>query len=500
MMPTSHGSCLVVAPLPNECLYSLASHHTEKWFHGTAPGAKSILGSSTLLARDLVGNLNELARSFSTSANMTGERLALKHTALPVYLPFSDRLNLIECACSGRALQLRLGIAPSRLTSARALRYCPECAKLDRKQFGRAYWHREHQLAGVLVCPHHGIALVATNVCPNWRHGSGGFVSLEKASPDIQQNLTAAELRGLTGVAKDFQWLLDNPSHGPGCAHLHSYYRSLAHESGYRQSNGSVAVARLRESVELHYGRRLLERIGSGLSQHRGDWLPVLIRKPRSLQQPLRHLLLLRFFGISVEEALNAAAAHKPLAVISKPHAHRIRRPDRLKQLLPIKRSSWSTVLATKQGPERAKTLSLYCWLWRNDRDWLRRQRRPRPTRQSDFAQWQMRDEQLARRVCEIAFRLKEDVPLVRASRNLIASNSGKAAWLVRDHPLLPRATAAIKFSSESAVEFALRRIARHTRQHGFPAQPWRIRVACGISVELAHHPDVARALRHDRA
>ncbi len=37
----------------------------------------------------------------------------------------------------------------------RYFRYCPLCVKEDREKLGETYWHRNHQLIGVNVCPIH---------------------------------------------------------------------------------------------------------------------------------------------------------------------------------------------------------------------------------------------------------------------------------------------------------------------------------------------------------
>ena len=41
------------------------------------------------------------------------------------------------------------------LNESRYIRYCPECAKADREKYGETYWHREHQIPRIRVCPKH---------------------------------------------------------------------------------------------------------------------------------------------------------------------------------------------------------------------------------------------------------------------------------------------------------------------------------------------------------
>ena len=44
------------------------------------------------------------------------------------------------------------------------LRYCPVCAKEDKRHFGEFYWHRTHQTPGVFVCHAHYVFLNESNV------------------------------------------------------------------------------------------------------------------------------------------------------------------------------------------------------------------------------------------------------------------------------------------------------------------------------------------------
>lgn len=43
------------------------------------------------------------------------------------------------------------------------LRYCPECLCEDRKTYGEGFFHREHHLAGVCMCPKHHVSLLKYN-------------------------------------------------------------------------------------------------------------------------------------------------------------------------------------------------------------------------------------------------------------------------------------------------------------------------------------------------
>lgn len=91
-----------------------------------------------------------------------------KHTMFPYYARFQSlekREKAFEALCnqSGNYNNL-MQIQKKRNGEERVLRYCPLCAKEDRKKFGETYWHRNHQIVGVNVCPIHKCYLLKSDI------------------------------------------------------------------------------------------------------------------------------------------------------------------------------------------------------------------------------------------------------------------------------------------------------------------------------------------------
>lgn len=112
------------------------------------------------------------------------ERLIASATILPTYLRFRPSTIVKEVLSRVRSKQTAgitqlLHIAQSRLYTFAPRRTCRLCVDEDLGSHGFAYWHRAHQLPGVLVCPHHGKALAST---PMQRHDKkrAGFVTPEQ--------------------------------------------------------------------------------------------------------------------------------------------------------------------------------------------------------------------------------------------------------------------------------------------------------------------------------
>ena len=89
--------------------------------------------------------------------NMDFETVIRDHTMFPAYtrfLPKKRRNDALRSLliCEGNYYNL---IVNQNVKQKRFLRYCPVCAKEDRERLGETYWHREHQIIHVDICPKH---------------------------------------------------------------------------------------------------------------------------------------------------------------------------------------------------------------------------------------------------------------------------------------------------------------------------------------------------------
>ena len=87
--------------------------------------------------------------------------VAEEHTMFPAFvrfLPLGRRKVAEEGVrrCNGNWKNI---MCLPVLGEKRYLRYCPECAKEDRREHGETYWHREHQIPRIRICPKHHMFL-----------------------------------------------------------------------------------------------------------------------------------------------------------------------------------------------------------------------------------------------------------------------------------------------------------------------------------------------------
>lgn len=85
------------------------------------------------------------------------KELLLNHTLMPYYLRIHnlDRKRLYLERVSAGSNESPKNTNPACPDGRQGLKYCPECYREDQERFGEAYWHREHQIPLIPLCPVH---------------------------------------------------------------------------------------------------------------------------------------------------------------------------------------------------------------------------------------------------------------------------------------------------------------------------------------------------------
>jgi hypothetical protein len=96
----------------------------------------------------------------------TPETLIQIATTVPYYTRFrtpsvSARILKLARGNSSYGVAQALGMAKTTIYTPPPRRSCYQCAQDDIAELGYAYWRRDHQLPGVLVCPKHGKLLLS---------------------------------------------------------------------------------------------------------------------------------------------------------------------------------------------------------------------------------------------------------------------------------------------------------------------------------------------------
>lgn len=172
---------------PDELLYSqLARYHSRSGYARYVYTVTDIYNNQTLVHPnvDFVNRYTPDAMQWITK-KAPWETVAEQYTMYPAYIRFLPKLQRIEAvkgilSCEGNWKNL---MRMPKLGYTRYIRYCPECAKEDREKHGETYWHREHQIPRIRVCPRHRCFLENSEIAISAKT-SPGLYDAESNVPD----------------------------------------------------------------------------------------------------------------------------------------------------------------------------------------------------------------------------------------------------------------------------------------------------------------------------
>ncbi len=301
-------------PYPNELLYSAcARYHYYVGNIDYKDTLEELFGKRSIVPDLYFGSLldtlvNHLGNSYSTDI------LIRANTLFPFYEPFlpeARRREIVEEMKKegGSKLYAQLGISAGGICRKHDICYCYACAKEDIEKYGEPYIHREHQLQGVVVCPHHGVYLQAYTI--SRRNASRiAFIRLEQDKlvveyKRIENKKVYEELYMLSKLA--YRLLQCNRTTVNQQSLLHAYKKVLA-QKGLVAINGRVRQQELYKEFVDFYSKQTLEILESNVVlEDEYNWLKVMTRNSKRTVHPIRHLLFINFLGEDLENLFQEA-------------------------------------------------------------------------------------------------------------------------------------------------------------------------------------------------
>ena len=292
-------------PYDDELLYSVLGRYHQMTANTSFKATlQDLFGLDTIIAvTDLPSHLSRLCSQLPDSMYPT--IIIQRHTLFPYLSPFlpANRARQVYesmVADSGGGINSRIGLMASGVSEPRFLRLCPTCASMEEQVYGQTYWHRVHQLPGVLVCPMHKVKLISTQVS---YHSPRRQVFETPPLRQIRCLETVEVLDGnLSFVAEQSFWLLTN-SVSLTLEQIREFYVSRLGRYGYVTECGNIRFRQLIPSFVAFYGDEFLNTMDSNITEDAEDtWLHKVLRKPRVSCHPLRHILLLKYLGCSLSD------------------------------------------------------------------------------------------------------------------------------------------------------------------------------------------------------
>jgi biotin operon repressor len=289
-------------PYPNELLYSaFARYHFYSGNVSLTNTLMDLFGKRTIYPSFEIGtNLrlfcNRIGNSYSP------EYLIQEHTLFPFYQPFlpSERsVEILKSIANGNknGIQMKIGITPGSICKKEDIYYCLSCASEDMEKLGETYIHREHQLQGVMVCPHHG-RLLKKYPIKKGEKSSLEYVRVDESLLDLSDTYLQQEKyqESLFQISKAAYYLL---THDLSCfsrSEVQFRYKNLLYEMKLTGCNLQVKQEELYGMLINHYGTELLDLLESNLDKNdKSNWLRNATCSRKRTVHPLRHILLILF-------------------------------------------------------------------------------------------------------------------------------------------------------------------------------------------------------------
>ncbi len=313
-------------PYPDELLYSiLARYHVRCGNISPKMTMHELFGTSTITAVvDMPSDIDSLICRIPKEKRLTADGLIMNNTLFPYYTAFMPeiRIKAIEAAMKrngGGKIHTMAGIMASNITVPKYLRFCPECSAEDKIKYGEYYWHRLHQIPGVMLCPIHNALIKNSLVNLDLQNRHEFIAANEKNCVDnpLRINYTEADNYGYLLLSKDINWIAKNYKTIREFLNenmiVRDCYISGLKNKGYASTNGRVYQEDLLHDFINYYGDNFLNSVQCEVSLDSEDnWLSSIVRRHRKAFHPVMHLLFIRFIYGSVEEFINSYEKFKP--------------------------------------------------------------------------------------------------------------------------------------------------------------------------------------------
>lgn len=295
------GLLFFPTPYPDEILYGVLCRY---WIRAGRPSPRSVIEDFYGTRRDsnilMPRYLGRIASLLPVSSGMSAEFFLQNATVFPYFQPFLTEKRadaycryLSNSLPDSKSLYFSLGMGKLRYPRTNYLRFCAECWKEDVKKYGEPYWHRLHQLPGVMVCPVHRQSLMTTTVTL-LAAGKSFYPAEERLIGQSQACGVYSDgmMEKLALIASDSDWLLQNGMDCGSYEQTHSKYVQYSRSQGFDSLTGRIRAKKIRNAVQDSFGAELLGLLDASGGNAGESWIERIFHHPQSFQHPMYHILL----------------------------------------------------------------------------------------------------------------------------------------------------------------------------------------------------------------
>lgn len=466
-------------PYEDELLYSLLARV------GTRSGNIShraimtdIFGTDRFTAcLELQPGISNIVSNLPIGSTISANQLIFQNTMYPFYSAFRDEEQAYSIYSNmldehGRDLHNAIGLMSSTIQQHARFQYCILCNQLDMERHGEYYWRRIHQIPGVKICVKHGIWL-AESAVPTRERTKYVFTALTQdncSDHSVQEIADKDLLSQYSCIVNNIEKLLNfkNPHHP--LEWFYKHYKNQLIRKGYASEKGRVDYKRLRVDFVEFYGVELLEILQSLVNSESG-WLKQIFQKHRKGFHPIRHLLIMQFLGLTLEEVFNSDPSEIEV------YASRVSVPKRkiMKKTMTEayrerakveRREAWLQMRSQQPDLGRLELRKfdpkVYAWLYLYDREFLTEHMPEKlpPKAGTTRHDWEKRDQEILEKVTGIADQLMgEEGKPCRITLERIQEIIGSKCLMPKHLKKMPRTRTFLEQVVEDAEAFQKRRV-----------------------------------------
>lgn len=278
-----------------------------------------VFGHSGISASVLLpSGIDNLVSNLPPNSTITSDQLIFQHTMFPLLTTFLSPKQKVKVyigmkGLDGKGINATAGILASSIKLSSHLRFCPQCNLLSKSLHGEYYWHRIHQIPGLDICIKHEEWLQDSKV-PTNQLNKHVYIPSNEENCKVDSVITKTPLALLDKyrfIGKNIEILLSNTFPNRAFEWFGQFYVSKLQNLGYATQNGRVDQLRLEQDFVLFYGNEFLSLLQSGLEGNY-HWLSDITRFHRKSFSFLRHLLIMNFLDVTLEEVFYQKQSFKP--------------------------------------------------------------------------------------------------------------------------------------------------------------------------------------------
>lgn len=308
-------------PYPDECYYSiLCRYFIRSGSTNNSHTIKKLFGNAQCLSTSLFFpiRLDCIERWIPKAAAITRKTIAMNHSMYPyMAMVFSEKFRKdMARVLSGQEPQMNVDLY-GRHKSWRLwpeyLRYCPRCVSEDKRLYGESYWHRTHQLPGMIYCTKHHVRLMDSDVPV--RATTNTFYAASEASLSELNNNTDDDYSQykelFLRIGQESEWLLQHGMKIDWEFDFRAKYMILLREKDAATVQGIADYNLIENRFNAYWSRGFLEMLYSSLDDTRG-WIREIQEARLMTFKPIYHILLMCFLKGSVKEFVECEVSENP--------------------------------------------------------------------------------------------------------------------------------------------------------------------------------------------